>query len=47
MWGNYAVTYSPMNYCFEVLNNPNSETKLVNVCKAMYLYWQAAEACFS
>lgn len=46
MWGNYAVTYSPMNYCFEVLNDPNSDEKLVNVCKALYLYWQAADTYF-
>ena len=46
MWGNYAVTYSPMNYCYNVLNDPNSDEKLVNVCKALYLYWHAAETYF-
>ena len=46
MWGNYAVTYSPMNYCYNVLNDPNSDEKLVNVCKALYLYWQAADTYF-
>ena len=49
-----TVTYSPLNYCKNVLT-PSSATadeaqpqdeKLVNVVKALYLYWQAANSYF-
>lgn len=37
-----TVTYSPMNYCYNVLNDDTQSDALQNVCKALYLY--AAEA---
>ena len=52
--GNDAVTYSPMNYCKNVLA-PSSATsdeaqtqnpRLVNVVKALYQYSQAADLYF-
>ena len=46
-WGNPSVTYSPLNYCYEAVNSSTSKAKLKNVCKALYLYWQAAQAYFS
>ncbi|MBR4621894.1 MAG: hypothetical protein IKO44_00005, partial [Ruminococcus sp.] len=41
-----SVTYSPMNYCYEAVSSSTSKAKLKNVCKALYLYWQAAQAYF-
>ncbi|MGX8704779.1 MAG: InlB B-repeat-containing protein, partial [bacterium] len=51
---NYSATYSPMNYCFNVLNmdiddpeNPAAEvTRLQNVVKALCLYSQSARTYF-
>ena len=49
-----TVTYSPLNYCKNILT-PSAATadeaqsqdeKLVNVVKALYLYWQAADSYF-
>lgn len=36
-----AVTYSPLTYCYKV-QQANSNAKLVNTVKALYLYWDAA-----
>lgn len=49
-----TVQYSPLNYCKNVLNSSDStpdeaqaqDGKLVNVVKALYLYWQAADSYF-
>ena len=39
-----SVTYSPMTYCYNVLKNGGSDNgKLQNVCRALYLYAQAAK----
>ncbi len=39
-----SVTYSPMTYCYNVLKNGGSDNdKLENVCRALYLYAQAAK----
>ena len=40
-----SVTYNPMSYCFDVLTLSN-KAELKNVCKALYCYWQAAQAYF-
>ena len=42
--GQKAVEYNPLRYCFSAQNN--SDTKLANTVKALYLYWQAAQAYF-
>ena len=39
--GANAVTYSPLTYCYKV-QQANSNAKLVNTVKALYLYWDAA-----
>ncbi len=50
-----TVTYSPLNYCKSVLPDSTAspdeaqnqqDEKLQNVVKALYLYWQAADAYF-
>lgn len=41
------VKYSPLNYCKNVLADDTQDVKLQNVVKALYLYWQAADAYFS
>ena len=50
-----TVTYSPLNYCKNVLPDSTAspdevqnqqDEKLQNVVKALYLYWQAADAYF-
>lgn len=41
-----TVTFSPMNYCYNVLNSEQPET-LQNVCKALYLYAVAANDYFN
>ena len=38
------VDYCPLTYCYNVLNGGSDDEDLQNVCKAMYLYWQAAKA---
>ena len=45
--GTYAVTYSPLNYCKNVLAGQTQNEKLQNVVKAFYLYWQAAKKHFN
>ena len=45
-WRDGLVIYSPMNYCYEAVSSSTSKAKLKNVCKALYLYWQAAQAYF-
>lgn len=52
--GEYSVTYSPMNYCKNVLTPSNAtsdepqepNTKLMNLVKALYQYSQAANEYF-
>ena len=41
--GTGTVTYSPLNYCQNVLNNDTQSESLQDVAKALYLYWQAAK----
>ena len=38
----YEVTYSPMNYCYNVLKSDAASETMKNVAKAIYLYNQAA-----
>jgi len=41
------ITYNPMTYCYNVLNNPgNYDPTLVDLVKALYLYNQAAKDYF-
>ncbi len=37
--------YSPMTYCYKVVNAEDGtyDAKLVNVCKALYRYWEEAD----
>ena len=42
-----AVTYSPLNYIKEALNGGTDDVNLQNAVKALYLYWDAAQAYFS
>ncbi len=41
-----TVTYSPLNYCKNVLDDDTTDEKLQNVVKALYAYWQAADRYF-
>lgn len=41
------VKYSPLNYCKNVLDDDTQDVKLQNVVKALYMYWQAANAYFA
>ena len=36
------VHYCPLTYCYNVLNGGSDDRNLQNVCRALYLYWQAA-----
>ncbi len=36
------VHYCPLTYCYNVLKGGSDDENLQNVCKALYLYWQAA-----
>ena len=36
------MTYNAMAYCYNVLNGGSYDKNLQNVCKALYLYAQAA-----
>jgi hypothetical protein len=38
----YDVTYSPMNYCYNVLKSDAASATMKDVAKAIYLYNQAA-----
>ncbi|MDE5854452.1 MAG: hypothetical protein K2H19_05255, partial [Ruminococcus sp.] len=42
--GDWSISYSPMSYVYSVLNSDSTDKNLVNLCKALYLYQQAAEA---
>jgi len=44
--GNEAISYSPLNYCKNALDDDSTNEKLQNVVKALYFYWQAANAYF-
>ena len=41
-----TITYSPMTYCSNVLNGDTQSEALQNVCKALYLYAEAADSYF-
>lgn len=41
-----SVTYSPMNYCYNMLNGDTEDENLINVIKALYLYALAADSYF-
>jgi hypothetical protein len=45
--GSEAISYSPLNYCKNVLDGGTTNEKLINVVKALYFYRQAADAYFS
>lgn len=44
-----SVKYSPMTYCYNVLNDSgnNYSENLINVCKALYRYCEAAKVYFA
>ncbi len=44
-----TISYSPMNYCYNVLNNDAyaDNTNLQNVVRSIYKYWQAAKYYFN
>ncbi len=42
-----SVTYNAMTYCYNVQNGGSSNAKLLDVCKALYQYAEAANAYFS
>ncbi len=44
--GEDAISYSPLNYCKNVLDDDTTDEKLQNVVKALYAYWQAADMYF-
>ena len=44
--GSEAIFYSPLNYCKNVLDGGTDDENLIKVVKALYLYWQAADAYF-
>ena len=37
-----TISYSPLNYCKNVLDDDSTDEKLQNVVKALYAYWQVA-----
>ncbi len=41
-----TITYSPMNYCYKVLDGGTQDRRLVNVIKALYQYSQEANEYF-
>ncbi|MCR4644358.1 MAG: hypothetical protein K5695_02980 [Oscillospiraceae bacterium] len=41
-----SVTYNAMTYCRNVLNGGSDDENLQNVCKALYLYAEAANTYF-
>lgn len=47
--GQGTISYSPMNYCYNVLNNEAyaDDTSLRNVVRSIYKYWQAAKYYFN
>ncbi len=44
--GNESVSYSPLNYCKNVLEDDTTDENLQNVVMALYAYWQAANQYF-
>ena len=48
-FGGSTVTYCPMTYCYNVLNDSgnNYSENLINVCKALYRYCEAAKVYFA
>ena len=40
------VDYCPLTYCYNVLSGGSDDENLKNVCRALYLYWQAANEYF-
>ena len=42
--GGITVTYGPMSYVNSKLSNPKTSVDTLNLVKALYAYWQAAEA---
>lgn len=38
----WSISYSPMSYVYSVLDSNSENKNLVNLCKALYLYQQAA-----
>ena len=43
---NGSVTYSPMTYCYNVLDRGTTEENLPEVVQALYWYWQSAKTYF-
>jgi hypothetical protein len=41
-----SIIYSPMTYCSNVLSDGTQSEALQNVCKALYLYAEAADSYF-
>ena len=39
-----TVTYSPMTYCYNVINRGTDDENLRNVVTALYWYWNKAVA---
>ena len=37
-----TLKYSPLSYCREMLQSPDSSDSIRNLCKSLYYYWQAA-----
>ncbi len=37
-----SVTFGPLSYCKGVLESNSSSDELVNLCRALYVYWQTA-----
>jgi hypothetical protein len=46
-FGGSTVTYCPMTYCYNVLNDESYDDSLKNVCKALYRYCEAAKVYFA
>ena len=44
--GSGSITYSPLNYIANALNGGTEDENLINSVKALYWYWQAADAYF-
>ena len=42
-----TLTYSPMNYCYQVLNSETQNNRLMNVVKSLYLNAEAANEYFN
>ena len=37
-----SVTFGPLSYCKGELESGSSSVELMNLCKALYYYWEAA-----